>query len=186
MPVLASPVYLPRRVGRFLHPLVPTLASQSLIGSACGLGMDWMSLSKVSGSAVSVKRIFPSSASNFNRLICNRLTSFLVQPVFQYLPVIPCGLIIRLLRQNLNYVDTREIPFLSRFVVDTSDLKFFKKCEIGFHDLSNIIIESSQDKHAQAVVPSVENSQANRAKPPCLFPSTLSSCRAALPHEGRE
>jgi len=36
------------------------------IGSALGLGTDWISRSSVSGVAASVSRIFPSSASIFN------------------------------------------------------------------------------------------------------------------------
>lgn len=45
---------------------VLTCASQSLIGSALGLGTDWMRRKRVSGSAASVRRIFPSPATIFN------------------------------------------------------------------------------------------------------------------------
>ena len=45
----------------------PTLASHNLIGSAFGLGTDWIKRRSVSASATSVRYFFSSEASNFSR-----------------------------------------------------------------------------------------------------------------------
>jgi len=47
---------------------LPTIASQSLNGSALGEGMDWMMRKSCSVSATSVRRIFPSGAGIFKPL----------------------------------------------------------------------------------------------------------------------
>ena len=47
----------------------PRLASQSLMGSALGLGIDWTMRSSVPASAQSVSRCLPSGTANFNLTI---------------------------------------------------------------------------------------------------------------------
>jgi len=72
-----------------LHPTISNFRSQRLIGSALGLGTDWINRSSVSGSATSVSRILPSLAIIFNwwQFVTVWLPSFVSRSfnLFQYL-----------------------------------------------------------------------------------------------------
>lgn len=81
--------------------------------------------------------------------ICHRLPPFLLQPLFEFVPVLTCmnalmprghgcasavtrGLIIRL-RQHLNNIDHRKPPGYRHFVTDAAEVMGFEQCHLGFH-----------------------------------------------------
>jgi len=67
--------------------------------------------------------------------ICNQLTSFLLQTVFQHFPVALGGLVIRLLRQHPDDVHNGEKPRLGLLVVDAADFVPLKNGEVLFHNV---------------------------------------------------
>jgi len=54
--------------------------------------------------------------------VCHQLTSFSAQPLFQFVPIPPRGLVIRLLDQGLNDVDHREPPSLRGIIIEPANL----------------------------------------------------------------
>ena len=142
-PLLAASVLLPsgagafegkRGIGHFLHPLVTDLGEPELDRLRLGAGhaLDEPQQSLCVGDVGEAH--FAVVSGQFQLVtICNQLTSFLAEAVFKNLPVVPGGLVIRLLGQNLNDIHDGEKPGFGLLVVETADFAIFKNGGNDFH-----------------------------------------------------
>src|SRR5665648_1289790 len=88
LPVVPGSVQRPCRVRHVLHPFITCFSQPEFYRFSLGLGTDWISRNKVSGSAASVRYFFPSAAANFSwcQFVTDSLPSFLRSSLslFQY------------------------------------------------------------------------------------------------------
>jgi len=73
----------------------------------------------------------------------HRLAAFLVEPLFELVPVLPGRLVIGLLGEDLDDVHDREEPRLSFLVVDAADSVSLKNGQVFFQSCWKAVLSFS-------------------------------------------
>ena len=103
-----------------------TAARKAGVSFGAGDGLDQAQQGFGSGHVSEV--VFAIRSGQFQSVtVCHRLTSLLGKSLFQLVPVLPGGLKVRLLGEDLDDIDDGEEPCVGLFVVDAADGVAFER-----------------------------------------------------------
>lgn len=125
---LPHPINTQARVGHLLHALVAHFRQPELDGLSFRAGhrLD-QSQQGLGGGHVGLAQLTVVSGHFQLVTVCHQLTSFLGQPLFQFVPILARGLVVRLLGQGLDDVVYGEPPRLRGIIVETTDLMLLEE-----------------------------------------------------------